>query len=162
MKIIGLCGYAQVGKDTACSVIRLLHPEWKRYAFADALKYDIHQLPGVPNSPSKEALRPLYVEYGKLGRTGDADYWVHRLWNRFGTVDPGPIIITDVRYLNEVRRILTSGGKVVRIVRAGYGPANDEEARSFEEIEKTYSLPKVLNDSTPEELGLKVWKESGY
>jgi hypothetical protein len=46
----------------------------------------------------------------------------------------GDIVISDVRYANEAEWIYSACGTVIRITRDGYGPANEEEARSFEEI----------------------------
>jgi len=87
--------------------------------------------------------------------------WIKRLaaeierWSA-GKEDPR-IVITDVRYLNEVQWIIENGGVVYRIVRPGYGPANTEEASSFRAIEMSgFRFPRVDNCSTPEELGKTI------
>ena len=156
---IGLCGYARTGKDTAAAGL----DGFRRFAFADALKADAARaleslgIMAHWDSPVfKEQWRPFLVALGAGMRGIDPDYWVKRLIYQFAArgVHPGDnVVISDVRYANEVRWILGRGGIVIRIDRPGYGPANDEEKRSFEEIEHVYPrMPRVNNDSTPEEL----------
>lgn len=154
--LLGLCGPAQVGKDTACEQIQKLHPDCKRQAFADALKADIHLLPGI-SSQDKAALRDLYVAYGKVCRAVDHQYWIKRLMRILNPLDARPVIITDVRYANEVSWIQARNGIVIRILRAKCGPANHEEAESFAEIEAKYpNMIKVVNNSTPADLALRI------
>jgi hypothetical protein len=71
------------------------------------------------------------------------------------------VVVTDVRYKNEVAAILARGGKVVRLHRPGLGPANREEERSIAEIEATWALPVVANYGTPADLGQRVMKCAG-
>lgn len=165
MKIIGLCGYAQVGKDTAARHM----PGWARFAFADSLKADLAALLSdigcdLANPEHKFKARPFLVAWGATARAFVPDYWIERLLRAIGfhTANTGcrQIVVTDVRYSNEVQAILDLGGKVIRIHRNGYGPANAEEYFSFDQLESDHCLPEVMNSGTPEELGAAVLRQA--
>lgn len=141
--LIGLCGYARVGKDS----IAALMPGFVRRAFATQLKMDVDRLTRplgldvLHNTEHKIMARELLVAHGRLARAVDPDYWIDRV-----TVPNMNCVITDVRYANEVEFILDKGGRVVRVFRNGYGPANEEERRSFEEIADRWpNMPGVFN-----------------
>jgi hypothetical protein len=152
-QIIGLAGPARVGKDTIAANM----PGWTRRAFADELKADLAPLAkrlslDMANPEHKELLRPLMVEYGRLARKVDPDYWLKRL----KLTGADRIVITDVRYANEVRFIQQQGGNVYLVRRDGYTPANDEERNSLAEIALMPGLPVLDNRSTPADAGLAV------
>ena len=135
----------------------------EQFAFADALKLDcqplIDKLPVEPVDAAirKEMVRPLWVAWGQVARKFLPCYWIVRLFADGRITQAPQAIITDVRYVNEVRAIEHQGGLVVRILRPGYGAANEEERLSFQMIESTYpDMPYVVNDSTPVRLGEKI------
>jgi len=159
-KIIGLCGPARVGKDTLAGV--LVDLEWRRVAFADALKSDVlrmliqaYQRLGLPyahrptyswlNAPErKEVLRPLLVEYGRAMRSIDPLYWVNRAERDYMTDVDSPgghyYVVTDVRYDNECTWIRRNGGVTVGLTRTGYGPANEEEHVSLGRVNPDFTF----------------------
>ena len=176
MKIIGFAGYARTGKDTACELLG-----GRRIAFADALKDDLADLverrygldPTTLTPEQKEIIRPLYVAHGMIGRAIDPTMWISPVLRCidflrrcspqaiFGTwgapVKMGegrPICVVDVRYPNEVRALLDVGARIIYIERPGYGPANEEESRSFYDIRNDQTLwlnvQTVVNDGTKE------------
>jgi hypothetical protein len=160
---VGLCGYARVGKDTAAEHM----VEYERFAFADALKNEASNMmaaieidPDWTDPVFKARWRPLLVALGAGRRATDPDYWIKRLIYTLaarGVAKQDNVVITDVRYANEVQWILGQGGTVIRIERPEFGPANDEEARSFLEIDSMYpKMPTVVNDGTPADLVQKV------
>jgi hypothetical protein len=162
-KLIGLCGFAKSGKDTAALV--LLDKGWKRIAFADALKADVHSMvtraaltagakvPDFTDPEVKERIRPLYVAYGAYMRTIKPTYWIDRLFADMSLLDEGPVVVTDVRYLNEVNRVQKEGGVIIQISRPGCVPANSEEERSFAEIASFSSnIIPVSNNAGIEDL----------
>lgn len=168
MKMIGLCGYAQAGKDTAAENM----PRWHRFAFADALKRDVKFIMdrlgvNLDIPEHKRIIRPLLVEYGKAAREFQHDYWIDRLKSdMMMTGMPEQIVITDVRYINEVLWIKSMGGQVIYIARpcqvhkcpcrGELKPASEEEQVSIEIIHKSIKLPRVLNDNTPSEMVKRI------
>lgn len=130
--LIGVLGYAQVGKDTFGDAIASLG--FERAAFADELKTDLASLLAefgcdLTDSAHKARARDLMVEYGKLARSFEPDYWISRLW-----LPSGAAVITDVRHVNEALAIHEWGGKLVYVSRPGHGPANPVEKQSIHEI----------------------------
>lgn len=162
--IIGLAGYAQVGKDTAAKV--LIEQGFSRFAFADILKREVNDMlsavgiaDNVHNEERKKFWRDMLVFWGAKRRAISRDYWVTQLeesirnWNLVGH----DIVITDVRYLNEVKWIQEQGGKVIWIHRPEYPPANDEESLSFYAIrQQATDITHLDNDGTIEELHNKI------
>lgn len=145
--IIGLCGYAQVGKDTAAAGLE----NFTRLAFADALKREVQTMlveAGMPvdltDDAAKVEWRPLLVLWGRKRREQDPAYWIKRLIVRAAflklSLRGDDIVLTDVRYLNEAQWVVDHGGRGVYIDRPGFGPANEEEGRS---------IPEVLNSGLP-------------
>lgn len=135
--IIGLCGYARVGKTAIATAIG-----WHKVAFADALKADLAPL--FPQGTPKEDIRDVLVAYGKAWRAIDPDHWVKRAF----IPDRVPVVVDDVRYQNEVDFIHNRGGLCFRVKRNGCEPANDEEAYSLSVIDAAYGLPVIHNDGT--------------
>jgi hypothetical protein len=167
VKLIGICGYARSGKDTAATA--LTGKGWTRKAFADALKQDAATalrssiIAGHHNPPKdefmpwftdpalKETFRPFMVEYGRAMRNIYPTYWIERLALE---IEPEKCyVITDVRYANEADWVRSRGGKVVEIVRPGVGPANNEEKNSMEAFKPD---AHVYNNGTVEELHRKM------
>lgn len=160
-RLIGLCGYARSGKDTAAEYLAAEHG-YERRAFADklralALAIDPPVLgPDGYESWSQQVSDLGYEEakrYGRgmLVRLGAGvrevlgpDVWVDALLPPTAVSRPARatmnllgaerIVVSDVRYLNEVQRIIDLGGEVWYINRRLLNPANPEEARSFREI----------------------------
>jgi hypothetical protein len=137
-KLIGLIGYARAGKDTAAAP--LIANGWTRLAFADQLKEDIGKAIGMPvqamTAEQKEFWRPLLVEYGRARRAQHPDYWIWQVESALKmNVCPGdPVVITDVRYLNECHWVLDHGGTLVFVERKSVQPANREEEESVRKI----------------------------
>lgn len=142
MRIIGLSGYARVGKDSVAAI--LFGHGYQRKAFADPLyhaltllnphlKYKNEYFPlqdliawhGWDNikefaPQARELLQRLGTEVGR--NTLGEDIWVNTAMNWLNP--DGRYVFTDVRFPNEAKAILARGGFVVRIDRPGFGPAN--------------------------------------
>lgn len=159
MKLIGLAGYVGVGKNAIADHLGDVY----QVSFAAKLKADLEPLLrglGLDISKrraDKEKARELLVAYGKLARALNPAHWVQQLHSYLVKLDPSvPVVITDVRYLNEVLYVLNHGGTVFLIDRPGHYAANDEEAKSFEEIYQAWAkgdvrLEFLTNNRTPEE-----------
>ena len=157
-RLIGLCGYARSGKDTAAEYLAAEHG-YERRAFADKLRALAEAIDpilgedGVGYSYTEAVwdysyevakdrfpeLRRFLVALGKgVREVLGPDVWVDACLPRPGVVSPlSPfehIVVSDVRYLNEVQRIIDLGGEVWYVNRRLLDPANPEEARSFREI----------------------------
>jgi hypothetical protein len=154
--ILGLAGYAQVGKDTLCKQLE----NYERAAFADVLKERVTQMllimgieANLWGALDKESWRDMLVYWGKKMRSFDNDYWVKQLYLRIAPLENKSICITDVRYPSEVAWIKKHGGLVIGLTRPGFGPANDEERESIKQIRIQYpDLPWLVNDGTAREL----------
>jgi hypothetical protein len=160
--LIGLCGFAQSGKDTAA--LGLIKAGFTRVAFADELKLELAR--AIRNDASatdestlqwlaanKETLRPLMVGWGVMRRLQNPDYWINIGMAR--ATCRTCAVITDVRYPNEAKALWNAGGFLVRITRPGVGPANSEEARTIQQIDDICSdkpVTTLVNDSSIEVL----------
>lgn len=154
--LIGLAGFAKVGKDSICHALG-----WQRVAFADALKimaYPVLRELGLDLSdPAHKALaRPLLVDLGRIGRAVKPGFWIERL-----AIPSGDVCVTDIRYADEVAHVQASGGLVFRVHRNDIGPANDEEFESFREIERRFALPDVFNDGDIDHAAAQVQRYLG-
>ena len=148
--ILGVCGFAQSGKDTAAGF--LIERGWKRLAFADALRDSVYRLnpivlswPGISDWPGfshvrvqdivdnlgwdvakveypeiRQLLQRMGTEVGR-GIYGES-FWVDRV---LAQIEPGQnYVITDVRFPNEVEAVRSVGGVIYRIYREGVGAVN--------------------------------------
>lgn len=159
-KYVGFCGYAGVGKDTFGDIyynylIRYFNVA--KEALADNVKKDLQTFIFEQynfdiftcSREQKELVRDLLVFYAEKRRKEDPDYWIKRLNNsiKYGNYDS--VIITDIRYQNEVEWIHDNGGIVIMIDRIGVGPANETEARTVSEareiVDYIIHVPEVLN-----------------
>ena len=137
--IIGIAGYAQVGKDTVFT--EYFKPKgFKRLAFADDLKREVSgtfRVSADEIARDKEAWRPLLVDWGERRRSQDPFYWVNKVTN---WIEPGEdYCITDVRYANEAMRLQELGGKIILVSRPGFPAANNTEWTSIDEIKNCIS-----------------------
>lgn len=173
--IIGFCGYARVGKNTAAEELKkLLVKRSHLLGYADPLKADLAACVewfkniGIDTTTDafKEKFRPMYVLWSRIAKeiTGDETVWVNRRQSEIDYIkycDKIPFL-TDVRYWYEIESILAQGGMVFFIRRNGVGPKNEEEENSFHLIEQRYmQLTRdfaVYNNGTKEELGQNVMK----
>lgn len=177
-RIVGLSGYAQSGKDTAAQ--GLIEIGFTRIAFADILRQVAYALdPYVNLNEIGQSVR--FGHFQRLSRVIDNQGWdiakekypdVRRTLQRLGTeagrdilgtdiwvntaLDNahGDIVVTDVRFPNEVRGIEERGGIVIRIIRPGIGPKNDHASEtSLDNYDFNYW---VTNDGTSEQLQERV------
>ena len=164
-QIIGLCGFATSGKDTAAQ--GLIADGWTRVALADGVREAVLALDpwaddewrvddrlDFVNGDWSEAkkhseVRRLLQRMGtEAGRNihGD-DCWIKIAKRKIDTAT-GNVVITDVRFANEAAAIRSWGGRIVRIERPGVGPVNGHvsEAMPFDADET------IINDGTIEGL----------
>ena len=146
--LIGLCGYAGVGKDTAARVL-LDELSFQRIAFANPIKKALLALDPIIPSPEEghymrlsdfcdshdwsevkeypEVRRLMQIMGTEVGRNlFDPDLWVKLAKRQLeSTLSVGDVVVTDVRFPNEARLVRGYGGILVRIERPGFGPVNE-------------------------------------
>lgn len=184
-KLIGICGLKGSGKDT---IAKMLPIEWKKMAFADTLKditatlfgWDRFMLEGsteqsrkwreeVSNYWSKELGIANFTPRLALQTLGtdvfrdhfNQDIWVKVLKHKIINSNDN-IVVTDVRFPNEVEMIKSVGGKIVQVIRGDlpewwpvaeelnnkhiYGPNDLEKWKCLEGIHPSeYSLAGIIN-----------------
>jgi hypothetical protein len=164
--LIGLTGYAQVGKDTFASILVEKYG-YRRVAFADTIRSFLYEVnPMVGCSPSgylkelvnlvgwdkakqEPQVRRLLQDTGVAARTliGD-DVWISAA---LADLDPSEkVVVTDVRFKNEAEMIRLLGGQLWRIKRYNTNAVNDHVS----EIDLDgYAVDQIfLNNGTLEDL----------
>lgn len=163
--LIGLAGKAGSGKDT---VAKTLVEEFgfTRVAFADAIKRMAEDINPYIESEGTDLcgflawhdwdwdgakqnkdVRGFLQRLGLAVRNQDREFWL-----RAAGVTEGNIVVTDVRYLNEVDYILEHGGEVLRVVRPGTAVGTHISETDLDAL----LLDEFDNSGTLEELAEKV------
>lgn len=153
--IIGFCGYARCGKDTACDyLIRRTNLQNKKiYSFGDSLRdFAFHLDSYLPEM--KMYYQDVIDSYGyeeakdrfpcfrrHLVKIGDGarrliseDIWLNSVKDKIQKDKADLALIKDVRYLNEAEFIIKNGGIVVYIDRKGNTASNETEKESIRDI----------------------------
>lgn len=182
-RIIGFCGYARSGKNTAAEELsKILMSEFdlqkiQMIGFADPLKENLFPLIELcerqgyeTKSPEfKEMFRPMYVEWSKVYKniTNNNKIWCEMAMKRISDSIYPLTMITDVRYVYEIEEIRKSGGVVIYLHKPNVQAANTEEYYSFGEIMYRYknsfkgkddSILFVKNDGTKRDLGINCYE----
>lgn len=137
MRLLGLLGYAQHGKDSTADVLET-QLGYKRYAFADQLRLAVATLdPFLPTGirynqlmesqgyelakKNPEVRRLLQVMGTEVGRDifGE-DVWTSALGRKLAREKPDLAVVTDVRFPNEAEFIRDLGGELVHVSRPGF------------------------------------------
>jgi hypothetical protein len=148
-RVLGLTGYAGAGKD--CAAQALVADGWTRVAFADAVRAGVRALDPVLDGTGRRLtnyvtengwdaakkhgeVRALLQRYGtEAGRDiHGPDCWVKIVARKLAEI-PGDVVITDVRFQQEVEFVKSQpGSKICRIERPGVGPVNAHSSESQE------------------------------
>lgn len=172
--IIGLSGYAQTGKDTVAEHL-IKQYDYKRVAFADPIrkalyrldpKIRVDELSGVSlanavdhmgweevkrlSSDARDLLQRLGTEVGR--EMFGQDFWVNQAIKNYGKFDK--IVLTDVRYPNELRAIKARDGIIIRIVKPGTGAVNGHESETA--LDNFSFDATIVNDGSIYELSQKI------
>lgn len=176
MKDIALTGLARSGKDSVAA--RLVEDHgYVRVAFADALKdaalkadpivlstmdsadqlYDV-RLSEVVADHGWENAKDFYPEvrrflqhFGQAVRDIDPMFWARPAVDaiRQAHAEGRPVVVTDVRYDNEVISLLARGFTLVRIERPGLTPGNHVSEHNTREF---HVHATIVNDGTLDDL----------
>ncbi len=162
MRIIGLCGRAGSGKDTAAQA--LISEGFVRIAFADPLKEAARAIFGLTRKQTDGDLKEVVDKFwGKsprrimqlLGTEAvrgciDDDVWIKAARRRVIRLPSRRVVITDVRFPNEADAIRSWGGEIWRIERPGL---NAVEPHASETAMQDYKADlTVRNEAAVEDL----------
>jgi len=114
--LIGLCGYAKVGKTTTCSELLSLIPNGKILSFAEPVKQIATDSFGWDGLKDEKGRRLLQLIGTDVGRSYNPNIWVD-MWKskvRILLSTETSILVDDVRFQNEVDAIRELGGVVFR------------------------------------------------
>ncbi|QDH92126.1 deoxynucleoside monophosphate kinase [Streptomyces phage Dubu] len=176
MKNIAITGLARSGKDSVAA--RLVDQYgYRRVAFADRLKVAALQADPVIPLPQSGKLarlsqlidrvgwelakdrfpevRRFLQNYGQTIREIQPTFWIDAAMAdiRSAWADGQPVVVTDVRYVNEAQALSLQGFTVVRVTRPGQTPG-----RHVSEWEM-FSYPAaetIANDGTLDDLAVCV------
>lgn len=173
MKLIGLSGKKQSGKDTIYRVARDIFTELDpkvrvgRVAFGDALKAEVSEITGFRTDfieDNKERFRSLLQVWGTEFRREfhGYDYWIQKMGDILTSSAPhyDIIFITDVRFKNEAEYITEMDGEVIRVIRRApetyqslqdmpYPDAHSTENDMDNYLDYRYT---INNDKNPDDL----------
>lgn len=171
MKLIGFIGRKTSGKDTAAQI--LVDNGYENVKFAGALKFmlrayftylglDDKTIQKMIDGRHKEiptwllekrtprwAMQTLGTEWGRdlIGK----EIWVNACIRRCQQFYK--VVVTDVRFENEVAGLQGIGGKIIRITRPGTEIDTHESERLIDTLPADF---EIVNDSTIDELHAKV------
>lgn len=181
--VIGLCGYAGSGKDEAAKGLTALG--WERVSFADGIRTLAVKCDPVLYDGRSDCLSSLAVEVEEVGwakakeipgvreflqnlGTGAREVLGESAWVSVAEEkiedamdEERSVVITDVRFVNEIRAVYDAGERtwrdrasIVRIIRPGVGPVNGHISETA--IDAITPDHEIINDGTPEELQAKL------
>ncbi len=159
--IIGITGYAGVGKDTLADM--LVEEGFQKRAFADKVReayYEVAPLEHVAlideigwDNAKRE--NP-YIRVGLQGvgsmcrKVFGKDFWI----NQALAIDlDDDVVFSDVRYENEAYAIRRAGGIIIRLKRDDVNPANNHESElNVDKID----ADMIIENKTPEQAFYEV------
>jgi hypothetical protein len=165
-RVIGLCGYAQVGKTTTAiqmlSSLRLAG-SGEIVPFAGPVK-DIARLFGWDGQKDERGRKLLQQIGTEVGRNYDPDIWVNKWSNivlsRLEMFVP-IIIADDVRFQNEIERIHWLDGVVIKIRCPKRELRLDHSSEKADTLKVDHEL-QVGEDVPPEVVARNVLKLAGW
>jgi hypothetical protein len=168
--IIGLSGYAQTGKDTIADYL-VKNYGFTRVAFADPIREAVYRLNPNINIADMRGI-PIATAVDKLGwetvkvESQDARWLLQRMGTEVGreifgenfwvdqamkkALEYDKVVITDVRYPNELEAILGHSGAVWRVIKDDTGAVNRHASESaLDDFQFEYI---IFNNDTKEDL----------
>lgn len=161
MKLIGVSGAREVGKDTFYHILQGRGHHVRRIAFADAIRADLSSVQGLSGG-AKNLIRPLYQIYGELAKELQGrEYWIDRLTAFMAHIPDSnqTFILTDVRFPFEAQWVKDQGGMVVVVERPQQGEDPHPAENSWREIECDYRIQNTGTISDYAQQVLKVWND---
>ena len=151
--VIGICGYARSGKDTAADLM-VKHMGYRKVTIADDLRRivlaanpkirDSVASHGWDTAKKSKKVREALQDTGAVIRSLYGETF---LLKELLAVTETPLVVSDVRTEAEAALIRARGGLLVRIDRPGVGPANKDITERYLEGDV-----KITNDGDKQEL----------
>lgn len=168
--IIGLSGYAQTGKDTIADYL-VKNYGFTRVAFADPIREAIYRLNPkiaiadmrdvplatavdglgwesvkVDSSDARWLLQRMGTEVGR--EMFGENFWVDQAMKKASQYDK--VVITDVRYPNELEAIKKASGQIWRVIKNDIGAVNRHASETaLDDYDFEYI---IFNNDTKESL----------
>lgn len=175
--LIGLCGRARSGKDTAANALINKH-DFDRYSFADPVKKSAQQMFGLSEEETwldelKDEVNDFWgithrEMFQKIGTEGAREVFFDDIWirraskeviDRYGSFRANfKLVIPDVRFDNEADWIHAMGGSLVHIERPDLKQIEHAKHASENSLDYSKADHVVSNDGTIEELESKMSK----
>ena len=178
--IIGLHGQKRVGKDTVYQIIRELYPKAVRMAIADKIKESLAALFDISveeieslketgfftvKGEGIEQTLPWRVIAQRYGTESHRDIFGQDFWldaalppnQAIDAYKRKLIVVTDVRFLNEAKRITHYGGYVIEVKRPELG--NKDSHISEERLPSEWIDGSICNDGSLDDLREKVLRK---
>lgn len=131
-KLVGIMGHAGSGKDTVANML-VLHHGYEKFAIADSLRYIARHVDsqldeivwelGWDTAKKDPKVRRLLQNLGAAIRHEFGETFL--LHHVIGKCDENSVI-SDVRTKAEATWLLGAGGILLKVVRPGVGPVNDD------------------------------------
>lgn len=116
MNILGFAGRRLSGKNEASDIVVEFMPTFQQASFAQLAKLDYCALKGITIADfigNKEKYRKGLIEYTKEIKKDDRFFYARKLFEHFS--DEDNIVISDVRFIEELQEIKIRGGVVYKI-----------------------------------------------
>jgi hypothetical protein len=157
MKVVGLVGQKQHGKDTVYAFIEKHLQERgqkvERFAFADPLKQEVAGVLGlqVPDiERDKHRFRGMLQWWGTEWRRGqDLNYWISQTRKALEAAEARGVdvaVVVDCRFLNEAALINEIGGQLWRVERPGFMMGDNHASET--EMARIVVDTTLMNDGT--------------
>ena len=176
--IVGIGHRRRMGKDTVAEMIRSKLRAAGVNVFRDAFAWNLKQvtrqmfgyaglddnsvyesrpelreivLPAIGMSP-----RDLWIDVGNRMREIDPDVWIRGVLDNPAYVSGSVLLISDVRYPNEVKAIRARGGAVIKVIRSGVPESSDVADSALAGMKMGAWDRVVLNDADIDALDHKA------
>jgi len=143
--VIGLCGYAQVGKTTTAKALSDLIFSTRPVtivSFAEPVKHIASESFGWDGKKDERGRKLLQMIGTDVGRAYNPDIWVDKWAVKVtGLTSLGTCVIADdVRFQNEINMIKQMNGYVVRILSTTRGVRLDHPSENIEHLFVDFSV----------------------
>lgn len=172
--IIGISGKAGAGKDTLLDMLMEINKNIERVKFAGYLKDISAELLGVEPSQfesqefksafvgdGKMTVRDFLIKLGMLMRDVKSTYWVDTAMEEAMSINESghDVVITDMRFPNELESVKKAGGVTIRINRLNKGVDHESDTAlddaDFDHVIYNYGSLEDLRKNA-EELAKKL------